>query len=163
MSFHCSKPIKTLSLISLTIKAKSLQWCTVPSRSALSHPSLPFPAAPLTFCPWLAVLQARWPLTAPPAQQACSCLKGTCTVPGKLSPSNSHCSPLLTSKICAPISPSLTILFETVTFPQSWKSLFYFLQSPQPHFLTYNWLFCQSFSECALWEGKCLPIWVLYL
>lgn len=57
--------------------------------------------------------------------------------------------------------PPRTILFETVTFPQSGLSLLYFLQGTQQHFLIYcitDFFVSLSPPKYAPSEGKCLPI-----
>ena len=57
-------------------------------------------------------------LVAPPVLQVALALGHLCCA-GKAFLGNSHCSPLLTFKICAQMLPSLTILFETATFLMS--------------------------------------------
>ena len=65
-------------------------------------------------------------LVAPPVLQVALALGHLCCA-GKAFLGNSHCSPLLTFKMCPQMLPSLTILFETATFLMSQHSLLYFL------------------------------------
>lgn len=136
-----------LSPISLTVKAKFLQGCTVPSRSALLRPILPLPPVLLRSCPLLTVVQ---PHRLPHCSSSTWAWLRAHALGLESSPPvtpMAHSCLFLISVLKCHLLMRLpwTILFETLTFPQS---LLYFLQGTQAALfnLLCNGLFCQSFS-----------------
>ena len=90
-SLNCSKPTKTPSPISFTVKVTSLPWYMVPSPLFLSY--LPSKVLSLVLCapttlPSLLLLSSTTGMLLLHALLP----EITCIMPGKLSPRNSHCS-----------------------------------------------------------------------